>query len=102
MYTCKYCGQPSWIDPGDQEAPVDYCHPSDHGEMPEEIQMEIFAENSLHKSSIKAVRRISDFWAHGLNFRDDGDFLKGLNLDAVRIILREMEWEFEEHCRRNA
>ena len=31
-YTCKYCGQPSWLDPADQTPPVDYCHPSDHGE----------------------------------------------------------------------
>ncbi len=31
MYTCKYCGQPSWVDPSDQSPPPYYCHPSDHG-----------------------------------------------------------------------
>lgn len=30
-HTCKFCGSPSSIDPSDQAAPADYCHPSDHG-----------------------------------------------------------------------
>ena len=30
-FTCKFCGTPSWIDPMYQEAPIDYCHESDHG-----------------------------------------------------------------------
>jgi len=30
-FTCKYCGQPSWIDPSDQSPPPDYCHEIDHG-----------------------------------------------------------------------
>ena len=30
-YTCKYCGQPSNLDPVDQTPPADYCHPEDHG-----------------------------------------------------------------------
>ena len=31
-FTCKYCGQPSWIDPSDQSSPPpDYCHEIDHG-----------------------------------------------------------------------
>ena len=37
-YTCKYCGQPSWLDPADQTPPVDYCHPSDHGD-PDETNL---------------------------------------------------------------
>ena len=32
MYTCKYCGRPSQIDPSDQPRPVDYCHDDDHME----------------------------------------------------------------------
>lgn len=31
IFVCKFCGQASRIDPSDQEAPPDYCHPSDHG-----------------------------------------------------------------------
>lgn len=31
MFTCKYCGNPSTVDPSDQVRPVDYCHPGDHG-----------------------------------------------------------------------
>ena len=30
-FACKYCGQPSWIDPSDQSPPPDYCHEIDHG-----------------------------------------------------------------------
>lgn len=30
-FTCKYCGQPRWIDPSDQSPPPDYCHDIDHG-----------------------------------------------------------------------
>jgi len=30
-YECKFCGDPSWVDPSEQEPPVDYCHPEDHG-----------------------------------------------------------------------
>jgi hypothetical protein len=29
-FTCKYCGAPSFVDPIDQVAPVDYCHDIDH------------------------------------------------------------------------
>lgn len=29
-HLCKYCGQPSDIDPSDQSPPVDYCHDTDH------------------------------------------------------------------------
>lgn len=36
-YTCKFCGQPSYIHPTEQEAPPDYCHESDHGQ-PEDIE----------------------------------------------------------------
>lgn len=28
---CKYCGQASYVDPSDQQAPADVCHPEDHG-----------------------------------------------------------------------
>lgn len=31
-YTCKFCGQPSLIEPRDQVPPPDYCHESDHGD----------------------------------------------------------------------
>ena len=31
LFTCKYCGMPSWIDPSDQSPPPDYCHEIDHG-----------------------------------------------------------------------
>lgn len=31
-HTCKFCGSSSSVDPSDQTAPADYCHPSDHGE----------------------------------------------------------------------
>jgi hypothetical protein len=31
-HTCRYCGQPSWLEPIDQSPPPDYCHESDHGE----------------------------------------------------------------------
>lgn len=27
---CRFCGQPSGVDPSDQCAPADYCQPSDH------------------------------------------------------------------------
>lgn len=30
-YRCKFCGQPSWIDPSDQSPPPDYCQEVDHG-----------------------------------------------------------------------
>lgn len=30
QYVCKYCGQPSQLDPSEQTPPVDYCHPEDH------------------------------------------------------------------------
>jgi hypothetical protein len=30
-FACRYCGQPSWVDPVDQSAPVDVCHAADHG-----------------------------------------------------------------------
>lgn len=30
IFVCKFCGQPSELDPIDQCAPVDYCHPGDH------------------------------------------------------------------------
>lgn len=30
-YRCKFCGQWSWLAPIDQVAPIDYCHPEDHG-----------------------------------------------------------------------
>lgn len=30
-HTCKFCGSPSWKDPSEQDRPVDYCHPEDHG-----------------------------------------------------------------------
>lgn len=33
MFTCKFCGSPSYLDPSDQSAPVDFCHPIDHGEL---------------------------------------------------------------------
>jgi hypothetical protein len=29
-YTCKFCGLPSWVDPSDQERPVDVCPTSSH------------------------------------------------------------------------
>lgn len=29
-FECKFCGQPSRIDPSDQRPPVDYCMPEDH------------------------------------------------------------------------
>ena len=29
-FTCKFCGLPSAVDPSDQVAPPDYCHPEDH------------------------------------------------------------------------
>lgn len=35
MFTCKFCGSPSYLDPNDQSAPRDYCHPADHGELTE-------------------------------------------------------------------
>lgn len=38
-FTCKFCGQPSYLEPVDQEAPPDYCHESDHG-YPEEEDVE--------------------------------------------------------------
>ena len=31
MYTCKFCGAPSWYEPSEQSPPPDYCHESDHG-----------------------------------------------------------------------
>lgn len=30
-HQCRFCGQPSWLDPADQPAPPDVCHPADHG-----------------------------------------------------------------------
>ena len=36
-YTCKYCGCPSYLEPGEQEMPADYCHESDHGS-PDDIE----------------------------------------------------------------
>lgn len=30
VFTCKFCGRPSAVDPSDQMAPPDYCHESDH------------------------------------------------------------------------
>ena len=30
-FTCRFCGQPSWVEPIDQSSPPDYCHESDHG-----------------------------------------------------------------------
>lgn len=30
-HSCNHCGQPSWVDPRDQNEPADYCHPEDHG-----------------------------------------------------------------------
>jgi hypothetical protein len=35
-FTCRFCGQPSWVDPSDQTPPADCCHQSDHGESDEE------------------------------------------------------------------
>jgi hypothetical protein len=32
VFTCAFCGAPSWLDRGEQSMPVDYCHPEDHGE----------------------------------------------------------------------
>lgn len=29
-YVCRYCGAPTEVEPYDQEAPIDYCHPEDH------------------------------------------------------------------------
>ena len=29
-YRCQYCGMPSWVEPAEQIAPVDYCHDDDH------------------------------------------------------------------------
>jgi len=29
-HTCKFCGEPSEVDPSDQTAPADHCHPEDH------------------------------------------------------------------------
>lgn len=37
-YRCVFCGAKSWLHPSDQEAPPDYCHESDHGEPPEEVE----------------------------------------------------------------
>ena len=30
-HRCKFCGEPSAVDPSDQIPPADYCHPEDHG-----------------------------------------------------------------------
>ena len=30
-HTCRWCGEPSEVDPSDQTPPPDYCHPDDHG-----------------------------------------------------------------------
>lgn len=39
-YECQFCGAPSWLDESEQTAPVDYCHPEDHGE-PDEPQCHV-------------------------------------------------------------
>lgn len=31
-YRCLFCGTPTWLHPCYQEAPLDCCHESDHGE----------------------------------------------------------------------
>lgn len=33
IYDCIYCGQPSMHHSRDQTPPVNYCHPSDHGDL---------------------------------------------------------------------
>jgi hypothetical protein len=30
-YRCPWCGSPAWLEPGEIDPPVDYCHPGDHG-----------------------------------------------------------------------
>lgn len=30
-YNCPWCGAGAWIEPGEIDPPIDYCHPGDHG-----------------------------------------------------------------------